>query len=201
MSRSGNEEETPIRDAVKETRELVAKVAEEETSYRMEGIAFGMVDGMILCLGLTIGVAEATSDATLVIITGIIGGLANGFGNAIGFFMSQSTERGLQIHESTEHGVTTRIHSKKEIFVNTACSFLATIVTLAILVSPFVLFDIVTAVTLTFLLGAVLSFVLGTYVGKLSRENAYWTGFKYAVLAVIGAVISHVVADLLKIIV
>lgn len=41
-------------------------MVEEETSYRMEGIAFGMVDGMILCLGLTIGVAEATSSSNLV---------------------------------------------------------------------------------------------------------------------------------------
>ncbi|MGQ9460093.1 MAG: VIT1/CCC1 transporter family protein [Candidatus Bathyarchaeaceae archaeon] len=172
---------------------------EKETSYRMEGIAFGMVDGMILCLGLTIGVAEAISSSTLVIITAIIGGLANALGNAIGFFMSQSTERGLQIHETKEHGVITRIHSKKEILVSTACSFLATIATLVILVSPFVLFDIVTAVTVTFLLGAILSFLLGAYVGKLSRENAYWTGLKYAVLAIVGAVISHIVGDLLQI--
>lgn len=176
-------------------------MVEEETSYRLEGIAFGMVDGMILCLGLTIGVAEATSSSNLVIITGIIGGLANAFGNSIGFFMSQSAERGLQIHETTEHGVTTRIHSKKEIFVNSAFSFLAAIATLIILVSPFVLFDIVTAVTLTFLLGAVLSFLLGTYVGKLSGENAYWTGLKYAVLAIVGAMISHVVGDILQILV
>ncbi len=176
-------------------------MVEEETSYRMEGIAFGMVDGMILCLGLTIGVAEATSSSNLVIITGIIGGLANALGNSIGFFMSQSAERGLQIHETTEHGVTTRVHSKKEIFINSAFSFLAAIATLIILVSPFVLFDILTAVTLTFLLGAVLSFILGTYVGKLSRENAYWTGLKYAVLAIVGAVISHIVGDILQILI
>ncbi|KPV62599.1 MAG: VIT family protein [Candidatus Bathyarchaeota archaeon BA2] len=109
--------------------------------------------------------------------------------------MSQSAERGLQIHETTEHGVTTRIHSEKENAINTVCSFLATTATLIILVSPFVLFEIATAVTLTFLLGAVLSFLPGAYVGKLSRENAYGTGLKYAVLAIVGAVIAHVVGD------
>ena len=174
------------------------RMAEKETSYRMEGIAFGMVDGMILCLGLTIGVAEATSSSNLVIITGIIGGLANAFGNAIGFFTSQSTERGLQIHETTEHGVATRIHSKKEILANTAFSFLASIAALIVLVIPFVFFDISTAVIVTFSLGAVLSFLLGSYVGKLSRENAYWTGLKYSILAIVGAVISHFVGDLLQ---
>ena len=60
-----------------------------EQSYRLEGIAFGLADGLIMCLGLIIGVAEVTSNTRLVIITGIIGGFANAFGNSIGFFMSQ----------------------------------------------------------------------------------------------------------------
>ena len=88
-------------------------------SYRLEGIAFGLADGLIMCLGLIIEVAEVTSDTRFVIITGIIGGFANAFGNSIGFFMSQSAERALQIHETTYHGVTTRIHSKKEKYTNT----------------------------------------------------------------------------------
>lgn len=46
-----------------------------EESYRLEGIAFGLADGLIMCLGLIIGVAEVTSDTRFVIITGIIGGL------------------------------------------------------------------------------------------------------------------------------
>jgi VIT1/CCC1 family predicted Fe2+/Mn2+ transporter len=62
-------------------------------SYRLEGIAFGLADGLIMCLGLIIGVAEVTFETRLVIITGIIGGFANAFGNSIGFFMSQSAER------------------------------------------------------------------------------------------------------------
>ncbi|MCW3993915.1 MAG: VIT1/CCC1 transporter family protein [Candidatus Bathyarchaeota archaeon] len=66
-------------------------------SYRLEGIAFGLADGLIMCLGLIIGVAEVTSDTRFVIITGIIGGFANAFGNSIGFFMSQSAERAIQI--------------------------------------------------------------------------------------------------------
>lgn len=46
-----------------------------EESYRLEGIAFGLADGLIMCLGLIIGIAEATSNAQLVIITGVIGAL------------------------------------------------------------------------------------------------------------------------------
>lgn len=40
------------------------KKEDDETSYSMEGISFGLADGIICCLGLTIGVAEATSNAS-----------------------------------------------------------------------------------------------------------------------------------------
>ena len=40
------------------------KKEDDETSYSMEGISFGLADGVICCLGLTIGVAEATSNAS-----------------------------------------------------------------------------------------------------------------------------------------
>lgn len=179
----------------------MAENEKEETSYRMEGIAFGLADGTILCLGLTIGVAEATSSTNLVIISGIIGGIANAFGNSIGLFMSQSAERGLQIHETVEHGSPTRIHSKMEVLTSSVLSFMATIVTLIILLSPFTFLNMTDAVILTFSFGTILSFILGNYVGKLNRENPYKTGLKYAVLAIVGAVISHLVGDLLKLLI
>ena len=172
---------------------------DEGTSYRLEGIAFGLADGLIMCLGLIIGVAEATSDTRLVIITGIIGGFANAFGNSIGFFMSQSAERGLQIHETTEHGVTTKVHSKKEVYVNSMFSFISTLAISIILLFPFMLFNMMTASILAFMFGVIVAFVLGNYVGKISRENPYICGLKYAVLAVLGAIISHFIADLLTI--
>jgi predicted membrane protein (TIGR00267 family) len=174
-------------------------VESTETAYRMEGLAFGLVDGVICFLGLTIGVAEATSDPTLVIISGIIGGIANAFGNSIGFFISQSTERGVQIHETEEHGVKTRIHSKSEVFMSGVLTFLATILALVILISPFLVFkNITTAIVVTFSFGMILTFILGSYVGKLSRENPYKTGLKYAVLGIVGAVISFFIGDFLK---
>jgi len=169
-----------------------------EGSYRLEGIAFGLADGLIMCLGLIIGVAEATSDTKLVIITGIIGGFANAFGNSIGFFMSQSAERALQI-QTTERGSTTRIHSKREIFTNTLFAFISTIAATLVLLSPFTIFLCMSdAATLTFIIGALMAFILGSYVGKISRENPYKTGLKYAILAILGAIISHYIADCIQ---
>ena len=168
-----------------------------EGSYRLEGIAFGLADGLIMCLGLIICVAEVTTDTKLVIITGIIGGFANAFGNSIGFFMSQSAERALQI-QTIEQGSTTRIHSKREIFTNTLFAFISTIVATLVLLSPFTCLCMSDAATLTFVIGALMAFILGTYVGKISRENPYKTGLKYALLAILGAIVSHYIADYIQ---
>jgi predicted membrane protein (TIGR00267 family) len=167
----------------------------------LEGIAFGLTDGLILCLGLIIGVAEATSDTKFVIIAGVIGGFANSFGNSIGFFISQSAERGLQIHETLTHGVRTRIHSKREVLVNSIFSFASTIAASIILIAPFIFFSMTTASILAFMIGIIMAFILGGYVSTLIRENPYKGGLKYAVLAVLGAAISHLIADLVQLLI
>ena len=172
-----------------------------EESYRLEGIAFGLADGLIMCLGLIIGVAEVTSDTRLVIITGVIGGFANAFGNSIGFFMSQSAERALQIHAMTDHGSITRIHSKKEILANTLFAFTSTITAVLILLSPFIVLPINQATILTFVIGTIMAFILGSYIGKISHEKPYKEGLKYALLAVLGAIIAHFIADCIQLLI
>lgn len=164
-------------------------------SYRLEGIAFGLADGLIMCLGLIIGVAEATSQTRLVMITGIIGGFANAFGNSIGFFMSQSAERALQIHETKDHGATTRIHSQKEVFINSVFAFVSTIAATLVLLSPFVFLLMNQATILTFIIGTTTAFILGSYIGRTSHESPYKTGLKYALLAILGAVVAHYIAE------
>lgn len=165
-----------------------------DEKYRLEGVAFGLADGLIMCLGLIIGVAEATSNTTLVIITGIIGGFANAFGNSIGFYMSQSAERALQI-QTTNHGKATRVHSVREISINTLLAFTSTIIATLILLCPFLCLAMDYAVPLTFILGGIIAFILGSYVGKISNINPHKTGVKYALLAIIGAMLSHLIAD------
>lgn len=169
-------------------------------SYSLEGIAFGLADGLIMSLGLIIGVAEATTDPRLVVIAGVIGGFANAFGNSIGFYMSQSAERGLQMQETTEHGNYVNVHSKREIYVNSALAFLCSITVSVALLSPFIFLNIATAVIIAFILGVLIAFTLGSYVGKISEENRWLCGLKYAVIALLGAIISHLVADLLTLI-
>ena len=170
-----------------------------ELHYLMESIAFGLTDGIICFLGIIIGVARATSDPTLVIIASIAGGIADALGNSIGFFISQTTERAVQIY-GVEQGTESRVHSKKEIWMSGVFSFLATIVALIFLISPFMFLSIWNATYVSFTIGTVMSFILGSYVGKIGKENPYKSGLKYAAITIAGALIAYLVGEILDII-
>jgi len=134
---------------------------------------------------------------SLILASGILGGLANAFGNSIGFFLSQETERSVQIHEE-ELGMKTRVHTKREVLMSGILSFLSTLLALLVLITPFIFLNIEISIVLTFILGIILSSSMGSYVGKMSKQNPLKTGLKYAVLAVVGALVSHAIGDLLS---
>lgn len=166
--------------------------------HELEGIAFGLTDGIICFLGLLIGVAASTNNPTFVIIAGVIAGVSNAFGNSLGVFISQSTERGIQIHEKRRHKINTRIHPSKEVFLISVYSFLATISSLVILLLPFFIFRLTIATMSSFLFGLILLFVLGFYNGKLSEENAFFVGFKYVILGIMVVVVCYTIGNYLR---
>ena len=133
-----------------------------EAGFLAESIAFGLTDGVICFLGIIVGVARATSDPVAVIIAAVVGGVADALGHSLGFFVSQSTERAVQIR-GAEDGDNTHIHSKREVYMSGVFSFLATILALVLLLSPFSFLSVWPATTLSFIIGTVSAFVLGTY--------------------------------------
>lgn len=162
----------------------------------MESVAFGLTDGIICFLGIIVGTARATTDPKLVVVLGIIGGIADALGNSIGFFVSQATERAVQIRGS-EEGSNMHIHSKKEVWLSGVFSFLATILTLVLLLAPFTFLDVWTATAVSFVIGTLSSFLLGTYIGKLGNENQLKCGIKYAFITIAGALIAYIIGDFL----
>jgi len=168
-----------------------------ELHYLMESIAFGLTDGVICFLGIIVGVARATSDPTLVIIASIAGGIADALGNSVGFFISQTTERAIQIR-GVEQGTESRVHSKKEVWMSGVFSFLATIVALTLLIFPFTFLSIWNATFASFIIGTIMAFILGSYVGKIGKENPYKSGLKYAVITIVGALIAYFVGEILN---
>jgi len=182
-----------IRELKKEKRMTERKF---ELHFVMESVAFGLTDGVICFLGIIVGVATATLDSRLVIMAGIVGGVADALGNSIGFFVSQATERSVQLN-GAEKGDNTHIHSKKEVYMSGIFSFLATLFSLVLLISPFIFLTIWDATTASFIIGTIMSFILGTYIGKMGGENPYKSGIKYCLITMLGALISYGVGELL----
>lgn len=160
----------------------------------LEGMAFGLTDGVICFLGILIGVAAATNDANTVIIAGIVGGIANSFGNAVGFYTSQEMERGIQTNDK-KNGKETQIHSKKEVVMNAVFSFLGTLFVLVVLIIPFFLLQLMPAIAMSFALGMIILFALGAYASRLVEESWFMTGFRFAFLGILAAIVGFLVGD------
>jgi predicted membrane protein (TIGR00267 family) len=170
-----------------------------EMHFLMESIAFGLTDGIICFLGIIVGVATATLDSRLVLIAGIVGGVADALGNAIGFFVSQAAERAVQIRGA--NGDNSQIHSKKEVWMSGVFSFLATLFTLVFLLLPFILLAVWTATIASFIVGTIMAFLLGIYVGRLEGQSYIKNGIKYCLITVFGALVSYGVGVLLHVII
>lgn len=170
-----------------------------EMHFLMESVAFGLTDGIICFLGIIVGVATATLDSKLVLIAGIIGGVADALGNSIGFFVSQAAERAVQIRGANVDK--SQIHSKKEVWMSGVFSFLATLFTLVFLLSPFMLLAVWSATTASFIVGTIMAFMLGIYIGRLEGQSSIKSGIKYCLITVFGAVVSYGIGVLLHVII
>jgi predicted membrane protein (TIGR00267 family) len=167
-----------------------------ELLHELEGAAFGLGDGVICALGMLVGAAAATSTPSTVIMVGVVGGIADAFGNAIGFYISQSAERGVQMHMHRK-GEKVRIHSSTETVMNGVMSFISTILIFGILLLPYLFMRILDAVIVSCIIGAILLFLLGVYVGKISGEGQVKIGLIYAILGIAGAFLSYGIGELL----
>jgi len=163
-----------------------------------QGVAFGLSDGVICILGMIIGAGVATWDVKVVIIAGLTGGLSDALGNSIGFYLSELSERGAQIHDRS-HGGNASVHSMREVLMSGILSFVATTLVLVLLLVPFSYLSIWGSLWMAFVETIVVMLILGVYVGKLSGENPIRTAVKYAALAIIGAVFSYSIGEVVHI--
>lgn len=164
-----------------------------------EGFAFGLGDGIICMLGIIIGVAAATANPSAVILAGIVGGVANSFANSAGFYISQSMERGIQTHYKNEKRNAEHVHTPKEIILSSVFSFFATIASLTILIAPFLLTDLWTAMALSFSIGIIILFLLGIYVARLMKASPLKVGVEFVIVGAIGAVASYSIGTIIQI--
>ena len=170
-----------------------------------QGVALGMMDGLITLLGIVMGVGVATGDARLIIITGMVGGISNGFGTSIGLYTSENAERGQQIEFYKKKGTKLKasdkyIHTKTEIYMETLFSFLACVVALIIPISPFFFgIPVVHAMAGCLIIATTMLFLLGFQIGRMNRESPFKNGVKYTIIGIASAIIALLIGEGLKI--
>lgn len=167
-----------------------------------QGIAMGLMDGLITILGIIIGVGTATNDSRVVIISGLVGGVSNSFGTSIGFYTSENAERGQQIafyKKSKARKEDKYIHSPSDIVWSTALTFIAGVMAHMLPVLPFLLSESVeVGMIASFLICTLMLFLLGYYIGKTSETNGWRSGVRYVALGIASAVIAFVLGEVLK---
>ncbi|KXA89392.1 hypothetical protein AKJ62_03235 [candidate division MSBL1 archaeon SCGC-AAA259D14] len=160
----------------------------------------GFIDGLLSTLGVVIGASIAiTSGGTetvqagyiIIIASGLGGGIANGLSNVLGAFMGEKAamyERYKKVEKAMLRDdvlkgtkVDERIQDK--ILTSGVADGLSTIGGAIIPIIPFLFVPIFTltpmfGLYLSILVSLVLFFVLGIYIGKVSKENIILSGLK-----------------------
>ena len=157
-----------------------------------QGVAFGTMDGLITILGVVIGIATATENPSAVIIAGLVAGLANAFGNTFGFYASELAERAEHIQENQ------RLNSMTETRRSTILAFMHSVGSTIVIVTPFAVLGLTSAMIMSLIFALVLLFTLGGFVGKFSHASPLKFGVRYVVLGLAGAGLSFVVGEAVR---
>ena len=155
-----------------------------------QGVAFGTMDGLITILGVVIGIASATDSSGAVVIAGLVAGLANAFGNSFGFYASELAERAEHIQEN-QH-----LSSMTETRRSTILAFAHSLASTLVIVAPFTVLSLTSAMIVSLILALVLLFALGALVGKFSHASPWRFGVRYVILGVAGAALSFVIGQI-----
>lgn len=165
----------------------------------------GLIDGSLSSLGIVIGASTiglAAPGATRVIIAaGLGGGVANGLSNVLGAFTAEKAivykrfeeiERAMLKDDAlrdTEIGKKMR----KNIMSSGAIDGVATTSGAIIPIAPFFLLSPLVALWTSISISLVLLFILGVYVGRISKENIVISGLKMAAFGAAAALIAALI--------
>lgn len=115
-----------------------------------QGIAFGIMDGVITALGILMGLS--VFENKLVLFVGIIvAGIADAFANAAGMHVSEEMEK---------------LHEAYEVWKSTFYAFFSTISVFVLLAIPLLFLFLSQAIFVSWIIGIILLIWLGYLVGE-----------------------------------
>jgi predicted membrane protein (TIGR00267 family) len=158
----------------------------------------GLIDGSLSTLGVVIGAQSA--DVGIIIAAGIGGGVANGLSNILGAFTAEKTETEMKIMKIQKAMVVGPELRKTEFYrdlqkatiLSGIFDGVATIVGSVIPIVPFVVslfveIEKTVALISSIVLTMLLLFLIGGYLGKVSRTNVIISGIKMAIAGLVTA--------------
>ncbi len=174
---------------------IISKMTLDNIDIRY--IIRGLIDGSLSSLGVVIGASGG--DVGIIIGAGIGGGVANGISNILGALTAERAmlegERASQEKVLLQSsGSLKRSSSYQEALDRTAVSGIqdgvATAFGSIVPVIPFFIFDKLTAIIVSILITLSLLFILGIYIGKMSKEQLHIAGLKMVIGGVLVALIA-----------
>ncbi len=166
----------------------------------------GFIDGLLSTLGIVIGASTAIGTtmgagggieaSRIIVAAGLGGGVANGLSNLLGAFMGEKAalyERFKKVEkamlkEEALRGSKVVESQESNIISSGVADGLATIGGAVVPVIPFIFTSIITfdplmALYSSILISLIIFFVLGAYIGRISKENLILSGLKMTAFA------------------
>lgn len=185
-------------------RELI-----EEYFKMSRYVALGTLDGILAVMGVTLAASGVASAGGLEIsnfaigLTGLSGGIALAMSNAFGSFIGERAEEARTLRELEEKMMLnegdldeTIIYkqAKKRIYMSMFTHGFSSFIGSFVPVMPFLLIaDKITATITTVALCFVALFILGLYLGKVSRDNLLKISFEIVLIGVLISAVSFII--------
>ena len=164
-------------------QKLTKKFFNPKKQMGVQGIAFGIVDGVIAMLGTTLAISVLSNNTLLILVTGLAVGISNGLANAAGFYISEEVE--------VEHGLSD--HTKKDILKIAFFCFLASVLAVLIPLSSYLYLSFNWARLTSVAVGLLILFALGVYHAVISREGRIREGIKFLLIGLAATLLSYCV--------
>lgn len=165
-------------------------------------ISRGLIDGSLSVLGVVLGAAIG-GDVRIIIAAGVGGAIANSLSNVFGALTAERAAILVDLVETEEDLVgsdvrlkDTKIYDKlkKKIYVGGFLDGVFTLIGSIVPIVPFVFapatITLQNAIYLSIAVTLALLFILGIYLGKVSRENMIILGTKMALFGLVTAVVA-----------
>jgi predicted membrane protein (TIGR00267 family) len=162
----------------------------------------GFMDGSLSTLGIVIG-AYAASDS--VIIAAAVGGtIANGISNALSAYSSAEAEQYSEMRSIEDAMVSRELKGsaierkiRRNTLISSAADGLASIFGGAIPIIPYLLLKPPQSMFLASGLVILMIFLIGIYLGKISKRNMLLSALKMALFAIVVAVVVYLIQSVI----